>query len=192
MPSSCRIPHNIFPLQRTIIRPRHCDASPPSPLPPLHHDVLCSGCPRHDFGYGPNVSICIIFPGGNFRDAHDAEYILYSMASNDDECTTLVQRFPPCSLTIYSIIPRPLPTLLPPPPGQPTPRPAGLAGLRPSNAPRASGWMADTSRIASCTPNVRHSSFAPSPPGGEDDDEDDDDDDDDEDDDDDDVDLPRR
>ena len=55
--------------------------------------------------------------------------------------------------------------------------------------------MADTSRIASCTPNVRHSSFAPSPPGGEDDDEDDDDDDDDDDnddDDDDDVDLPRR
>jgi hypothetical protein len=42
--------------------------------------------------------------------------------------------------------------------------------------------MADTSRLASCTPNVRHSSFAPSSPPGEDDDDDDDDD----------VDLPRR
>jgi len=109
MPSSCRIPHNIFPLQRAIIRPRHCDASPPSPPPPLHHDVLCRGCPRHDSGYGrevfgplANESICIIFRGGNFRDAHhDAEDIIYSMASDDGKCTTLVQRFPLFPLTIY-------------------------------------------------------------------------------------------
>jgi hypothetical protein len=80
-------------------------------------------------------------------------------------------KIPPVSpYNIYSMVPRPLQSSCLPPSR------SGLAGLRPSNAPRASGWMADTSRLASCTPNVRHSSFAPSPPPGEDDDDDDDDD----------------
>ena len=87
---------------------------------------------------------------------------------------TRVQRFPPqrFSLTMYILDGPSSPPIPPPLLGQPTPRRAGLAGLRPSNAPRASGWMADTSRLASCTPNVRHSSFAPSPPGGDEDDDD--------------------